>query len=451
MGQRQYYDTKHRVLRFLNDEYNGTDTKAIVSILALELGVFLFVAYKGYAAFYFPITLILMAFSVLACTIAFRFKADRYLLTAVLILLNLGFMVQQIQAGENLETAFIMKLILAIITAVIVVAAYQYFAELLSRDFMIFILMGIQIAVSTIMLVFGQIVGSSEQSAAITLRHGITPFEIVKILYVFVAAGLLCKSETHTLSVGKIMISREVVLMIHTAILAVFFVLCGELGSLLIVFCSGLLLLWVYGIKRKRITTLIILSAIVFGGFWCVSDLVLYPMLAKNAISLPYVIRKLVLRFGLALHPEKALADYGYQGTLALEALSMGGLLGITSEKYRLKLPEAANDFAFANLVQTCGLVMGLIMLLTFISLLRRGIKIAEQCGDSYFQGLAAEITFMVSTETVIHIGYNIGFLPITGIPLFFVSQGFTAIISGMALISVLLVLSTGRPERLVV
>ena len=81
-------------------------------------------------------------------------------------------------------------------------------------------------------------------------------------------------------------------------------------------------------------------------------------------------------------------------------------------------------------------------MLLSFIALLTRGIKIADQCEDSYFQGLAAEITFMISVETVVHIGYNIGFLPITGIPLFFVSQGFTAVITGMALISILLVVS---------
>ena len=136
------------------------------------------------------------------------------------------------------------------------------------------------------------------------------------------------------------------------------------------------------------------------------------------------------------------MADAGYQGTLGLEALSLGGLFGISSERYRLKLPEASNDYAFANVVQTCGMLMGLLMLLSFIALLRRGIKIADQCEDSYFQGLAAEITFMISVETVVHIGYNIGFLPITGIPLFFVSQGFTAVITGMALISILLVVS---------
>lgn len=439
MGKRQYNDTKHKVLRFLDK----MDVKAIVSILAMELGMFLFVAYKGYASFYFLVTVVLMAFSVIGCGFVFAIQADKYLLTVILILLNMGFMVQQIQAGASMQMLpFLLKFMVAIVTAVAVAAVYQHFADLLARDFMILILMEIQIAVSAVMLAFGQVVGDSEQSAAISLLHGVTPFEIVKILYVLVAAGLLCKPEKRTIAVGRLMVDRQVLLVIHTAVLAVLFILCSELGTLLIVLFSGLLLLWVYGENRKLSTALLLLSVSGFLVFWFVCDKVLYSMLLQEAITLPDVVKKVVLRFGTALHPEKAMADAGYQGTLGLEALSLGGLFGISSERYRLKLPEASNDYAFANVVQTCGMLMGMLMLLSFIALLRRGIKIADQCEDSYFQGLAAEITFMISVETVVHIGYNIGFLPITGIPLFFVSQGFTAVITGMALISILLVVS---------
>lgn len=443
MGKRQYNDAKHIIMRFLA----GMDIKAITAILAMELGIFLLVAYKGYAAFYLPVTLILMGFTILGCSFAFHTHADKYLLVMVLILLNIGFMVQQIQAGANLQIrSFLIKFVVAIVTAIGAAVVYQRFGDLLSKDFMIFFLMGFQLFLSAVMVIFGQVVGTSEQSASITLA-GITPFEIVKILYIFVAAGLLCKEEK-VLSVGKITVKKEILLVVHTAILAVCFLLCRELGSLLIIYFSGLLFLISYGENRKLIVVLAVLSVAGFLGFWFLCDKMLYPMLLQNRISLPGAVNKVVQRFGTALHPENTMSTSGYQGTLGLEAIAIGGLLGISSEKYRLALPEAQNDYVFANVVQTCGMIMGIIMLLCFFALLKRGIEIAALCEDLYFQGLAAGITIMITVETVVHVGYNIGFLPITGIPLFFVSQGFTAVIVGMTLISVLLVISTGKMKR---
>ncbi|GFI51711.1 putative lipid II flippase FtsW [Lachnospiraceae bacterium] len=91
---------------------------------------------------------------------------------------------------------------------------------------------------------------------------------------------------------------------------------------------------------------------------------------------------------------------------------------------------------------------MGVAIIVSFFALLARGIAIASACKETYFQGLTMSIVLLLVIENMIHIGYNIAMFPITGIPLYFVSQGFTAVVTAMVLAAVLLVISTGVLER---
>lgn len=439
MGTRHQYDIKHVVKQFLDND----DVKSIIAILAVELAFFLFTVYKGIGANYLPVTLFLMVFTVVGCSIAFYFEADKRLLIVVVMLLNMGFVVQEIQSGDGVSIFnFVIKFSVAIGAALGVAFLYQYFANLLRDDRLIIGLMALQIAICAAMFFMGTMIGSEEGQGAIITLGGFTLFEIVKVMYIFIVAALLCKENVTHLSVLGVSINRELLLIVHTMVLSVFFLLCKELGTLLVLFLTGLVMLWIFGKSRKMITVLVILFVVAFASVWFLCDTVLYPMILEKKLVLPSVVQKLVERFGAALHPERDFHNTGYQGTLALEALAIGGLFGISTERYRLLLPESSNDFIFANLVQTCGIFMGIMLLIFFFAFLKRGMEIANTCEDTYFQGLAMAITMVITIETVLHIGYNIGCFPITGIPLYFVSQGFMAIITGMALISILLVIS---------
>lgn len=427
------------------------EAKTIIALLAAELGCLLLVTYKGLGSNYLPVTLMFMFFSVAGCIIAFSFQADSILTVLVLLLLNIGFMVQQIQFGSAMGAgSFLKKFTIVIAAALAAAFLYKFLADWLSREYMIVLMMILQYLISLAMAVFAQSTGDkSGQGAAIELL-GITPFEIVKVLYIFVAAGLLCKKERERMRILKWEIRREVVLILHTIFLSLFFLLCSELGTFMIVYLTGLILLWIYGKKRKLIWSLILLSATGFVLVWALCGLLLYPMMLERQLALPGTVEKLISRFGTALHPEKSIASAGYQGTMGLEAIAIGGWLGIPSERYRLELPEAANDFAFANVVQTCGLLIGFLLILFMIAFIKRGMDIANRCSDGYFQGIAASISILFVTEAVVHIGYNTALLPITGIPLYFISQGFTAIFTGMTFVAILLVISTGDMERTV-
>lgn len=431
----------------MKDFLSSDNMKTVVCVLAVELALQLFVTYKGYGDCYLPVTLLLMLFTIASCAVTFLFQADRYLLIVVVLLLDLGFMVQGIENGVHVRD-FVVKFTAAMLTAFAAAFLYRLLAAFLADERVLWGLMALQLLICVVMTLFAEVVGSgSGQEAAISIA-GVTPFEFVKVIYLFVAAGLICKKEKKDVRIRKLRIPREIVLILHTLLLSGFFLICKELGTMLIVWITGLVIGMIFGQRRELFTTLSVLSAVVFLAVWTICDKTLYPLLQEGRLSLPGVTEKLISRFGTALHPELYLAGDGYQGTLALESLAIGSVFGIGSERYRLNLPMAANDFVFANLVQTCGLVLGLIVLLLFFVLIKRGSDISAECTDPYFQGLGCGVVILIAVEVLVHVGYNIGLLPITGIPLYLVSQGFSAILTGMTLIAILLAMSTGLLER---
>lgn len=444
MGARTHHQGKYVIKEY----FEHKDVKLIIAMLTVELGLLLLVANKGLVAYYFPVALLLMFFTVIGSYIVFKIEADRYLLIIVLVLMNLGFVVQQIQSGKNMQViVFLAKFSVAIGSSVIVAILYNRFASLLSKDIFLWLMIAIQYAICLVIFLVGIAIGNfSEQGAIISIR-GITPFELVKFMYIFIAAGLLCRDKKK-IRFFNFFVPSEPLLIIHTIVLSLIFIACRELGTLMIVYITGMIMLWIYGERRKIISFLIIFSVFGFGLIWFISDSILYPKIFSGELLVPGLASKLIKRFGTALHPEMSMIGSGYQGTLGLEAIAIGGALGLISERYRLPLPEASNDFVFANVVQTCGLLMGFLVVLFIFAFLKRGTDIANKCEDTYFQGVAICITDVIIVEAVIHIGYNLAMLPITGIPLYFVSQGFTAVVTGMAFITVLLVISTGTVYR---
>lgn len=440
MGKRYDHRWKNQARNFFGQE----TVKTIITLLVIELVFLLYVAHKGLGMDYLPVTLMIMGLTCAGCGIAFHFHADRYLVIFLMVLLNIGFVVQEVGSGSGVATGrFLWKFMVAIGAAFLAAFVYRWMALPLSDGRAALAMAGIQLVVCIVMALYGTVVGGSgEQGAAISIG-GITPFEIVKILYPFVAAALLCKPADREIRLGQIHISKEWLLVGYTLLLAVFFLLCRELGTLLVIGITGLFQLFIFGENRKLAVGA---AAVFLTGFilaWAVSALVFYPMILQGEkTGLPDVINKVVGRFGSALHPEQDILNTGYQGSLSLEALTMGGLLGLESERMRLPLPEAANDFIFANVVQTCGLIIGIMTLVFYFALLKRGFDISRKCRDAYFGGLTVSITILLLAEAVIHFGYNCGLFPITGIPLYFLSQGFMALITGMILAAVLLVIS---------
>jgi len=139
------------------------------------------------------------------------------------------------------------------------------------------------------------------------------------------------------------------------------------------------------------------------------------------------------------------LPDMPYQLKQAIIALSQGGVIGRGIGESRQKflfLPEAHNDFIFAMIGEEYGLIGTVGVLVLFAIIIHRGIVIAREAPDGYGRLLAGGITASIASYALINAGVAIGMLPITGIPMPFLSYGGSAIITHLAAVGLLLNIS---------
>lgn len=147
-------------------------------------------------------------------------------------------------------------------------------------------------------------------------------------------------------------------------------------------------------------------------------------------------------RFFAFLNPYADPSGTGYHIIQALYALGSGGPFGLGLGKSKQKffyLPEGHTDFIFAILGEELGLVGGLFVLGLFFLFAWRGYKIAMSAPDMFGTLLAAGITTMVTLQVIINVGVVTAILPITGIPLPFLSFGGSSLVLTLASMGLLL------------
>ena len=153
---------------------------------------------------------------------------------------------------------------------------------------------------------------------------------------------------------------------------------------------------------------------------------------ALLAVSEPYR-RARVLSF---LHPWSDAGNTGYQLGQSLIALGSGGWTGVGLGAGRAKwlfLPNAHTDFIFAIIGEEVGLVGCLLVVSLFVAFGVLGTRIALRAPDRFGMLLAAGVTVWVVGQAAINIGGVVGLLPVSGIPLPFVSFGGSALVFTMA------------------
>jgi cell division protein FtsW len=150
-------------------------------------------------------------------------------------------------------------------------------------------------------------------------------------------------------------------------------------------------------------------------------------------------------RFTTFLHPELDPQGVGYHINQALLAIGSGGLFGRgyghSLQKFQY-LPEVAGDSIFAVISEELGFALTLGFLALYIAFLLRGLKVAERAPDLFAKYLAVGIIAWFGIQAFVNIGAMVGILPITGVPLPFVSYGGTSLAVSLTAAGVLLNIS---------
>ena len=187
-------------------------------------------------------------------------------------------------------------------------------------------------------------------------------------------------------------------------------------------------------------------TAIVFLSMWIgvvlvagVSRRHLLVMAAIGLALLPFVWTFAVAdyqieRIDVLVNPEQDPLDAGYNVIQSQIAVGSGQLLGKgfqngeqTQLRY-LKIPT--KDFIFSVLGEEFGFVGALVLFFLFIVLLMRGIRAAQIAGDTAGQLVAVGIVILILMQAFINIAVNVSLFPVTGIPLPFVSQGGSSLVT---------------------
>ena len=158
--------------------------------------------------------------------------------------------------------------------------------------------------------------------------------------------------------------------------------------------------------------------------------------------------RKRMLNF---IDPWKDAAGDGYQLIQSFYALGAGGITGLGLGQSRQKtiyMPEPHNDFIFSIIGEELGLIGCVVVIALFIVLIWRGFKVAMEAKDTYGMLLALGITSVIAIQTIINIAVVTGSMPVTGVPLPFISYGGTSLAITMTAMGILLNISRQRKVK---
>jgi cell division protein FtsW len=258
-------------------------------------------------------------------------------------------------------------------------------------------------------------VGLTVNGASRWIGYGslsLQPAELAKLTVLLFAADLLARRAAWMYDIRLTLVPVALVF----GAVGVLVMLQPNLGTAVVLGTIVLALLWVAG------TPIVPLSALAAAGAVLASGLALWA---------PYR-RARILAF---LDPWADYRTTGYQNIQALVGLASGGITGTGLGESRAKwgfLPYAHTDFIFAIIGEELGLVGALLVVALFVGLCVLGARAARLAPDRFGMLLAAGVTVWFGTQAFVNIGAVIGILPITGVPLPFISYGGSSLLFSM-------------------
>lgn len=255
----------------------------------------------------------------------------------------------------------------------------------------------------------------------------IQPAEFMKLGLIIFLATYLASNQKYITSFKKGFLPSLLLVFVAFGLI----MLQPDLGTGMVLVLTCLVMIFVAGARISHFVGLGVLGVIGFLGL---------------IISAPYRINRITA----FLNPWEDPLGNGFQIIQSLYAIGPGGLMGMGLGQSLQKffyLPEPHNDFIFAILAEELGFIGGTFVLLLFLVLLWRGIRISLAAPDTYGSLLGLGIIGMISLQVMINISVVIGLIPVTGITLPFLSYGGSSLT--LTLCSIGIVLNISRYARI--
>lgn len=216
-------------------------------------------------------------------------------------------------------------------------------------------------------------------------------------------------------------------MLVWPIIFAILTILQPDMGTTVLIFGFSFILIYLAGFDGRF-----------FGGAFAVAGVIGFIAARMS----PYRWERIQSWFDPWPHAQ----DMGYQTVQGLLAVGSGGILGEGfmqgTSKY-FYLPEAHTDFAFAVWAQEMGFVGAVFVVLLVAAFTYFGFRIANKSRDEFGRWLAMGITLLISGQALFNIAMVCGIMPVTGVPLPFISYGGSSLL--MNFMAIGLLASVGR------
>ncbi|MDQ2838162.1 MAG: putative lipid II flippase FtsW [Actinomycetota bacterium] len=248
----------------------------------------------------------------------------------------------------------------------------------------------------------------------------IQPSEFAKLAILIWGADLLARKET----LRTLTSARHVLLPLLPGFGAMIALVMAEpdLGTSLCFMLLLLGLLWMVGLPMRYFIGLLITIA---------------GLVTMLAVTEPYRLARLTTFMHPNLDPQGA----GFHTMQGLYALSSGGIFGVGlgqgTSKYGW-VPNANTDYVFAVVGEELGLLGCAVVLALFALFTYSAMRIALRSRDPFVRLVASGAAIWIAGQALINIGYVTALLPVTGIPLPFISNGGTSLILTCAVLGML-------------
>jgi len=285
-------------------------------------------------------------------------------------------------------------------------------------------------------MIFLPVIGFSSGGAARWLKLGtftFQPSEFLKLTFLLYLSLWLTNRISGQVrpsvkKIKKIIESNQTLIsfLIIIGIISLLLILQSDIGTLGIIIFSAVLIYFVANIPLWHIGLIILLG---------ITELIFLIKIA------PYRAARILVFFNPDIDP----MGIGYHIKQALIAVGSGGILGLglgmSGQKYGF-LPQSMSDSIFAVFSEEAGFLGALILISLFLIFLWRGLKIARDSQDKFSQLLAVGITSWIIIQAFVNISSMIGILPLSGVPLPFISYGGSALVIELAGVGLLLNIS---------
>lgn len=156
-------------------------------------------------------------------------------------------------------------------------------------------------------------------------------------------------------------------------------------------------------------------------------------------------------RLFVFLNPENDPRGAGWHVLQSKVAIGSGGLLGkgfLQGTQKRLAfLPEQHTDFIFSTIGEELGFIRAAILLILFFILIYRGIVVAREARNRFASLVAMGLVAVIGFHVFLNVGMTLGILPVTGIPLPFLSYGGSPLLAMMLMVGILVNIGLRRYE----